>query len=229
MLYVWHSTLPLDLFGEAPFAHRRSRTLRRAPLQALRLTLRRSLSMSRISLSVSDFHMSDWCRRAPNQAPPEGNRIDANGRGYDEVAERFGPILDAFQIDPSQFAPQFLDPAEFAREFGDRIYHVHVKDEAAVGRPPLDPRLAPPLRRPRPRLGPRLARARRRRLRRALPRPERDRLHGPALGRVGGQQHGPRMGRRRGRWLRPPRRLRAVGGRVRRSDAAQRAVVARPL
>ena len=31
-------------------------------------------------------------------------------------------------LDPSHFIPQFLDPAEFAREFGDRIYHVHVKD-----------------------------------------------------------------------------------------------------
>ncbi|HZQ16347.1 MAG TPA: sugar phosphate isomerase/epimerase family protein [Gaiellaceae bacterium] len=31
-------------------------------------------------------------------------------------------------LDPSHFAPQFLDAAEFALEFGDRIYHVHVKD-----------------------------------------------------------------------------------------------------
>ncbi len=31
-------------------------------------------------------------------------------------------------LDPSHFAPQFLDPAAFAREFADRIYHVHVKD-----------------------------------------------------------------------------------------------------
>jgi sugar phosphate isomerase/epimerase len=87
-------------------------------------------------------------------------------RGYDEVAERFGPILDVFEregvrfglevhpteiaydyvttrrtlaafdrresfginLDPSHFVHQFLDPAEFAREFADRIYHVHVKD-----------------------------------------------------------------------------------------------------
>ncbi|HZQ81677.1 MAG TPA: sugar phosphate isomerase/epimerase family protein [Gaiellaceae bacterium] len=85
---------------------------------------------------------------------------------YDEVAERFGPILDVFEregvrfglevhpteiaydfvtsrkllaalggrasfgfnLDPSHFAPQFLDAAEFAREFSDRIFHVHVKD-----------------------------------------------------------------------------------------------------
>jgi len=31
-------------------------------------------------------------------------------------------------LDPSHFAPQFLDAAEFALEFGSRIYHVHVKD-----------------------------------------------------------------------------------------------------
>ncbi len=86
-------------------------------------------------------------------------------RGYEEVAERLGPVLDVFEaegvrfglevhpaeiaydfvttrrtldavrresfginLDPSHFAHQFLDPAEFAREFGDRIYHVHVKD-----------------------------------------------------------------------------------------------------
>jgi sugar phosphate isomerase/epimerase len=31
-------------------------------------------------------------------------------------------------LDPSHFVPWGLDPAEFAYEFGDRIYHVHVKD-----------------------------------------------------------------------------------------------------
>jgi sugar phosphate isomerase/epimerase len=87
-------------------------------------------------------------------------------RGYDEVAERWSPILDVFEsegvrfglevhpteiaydfvttrktlaalggrasfginLDPSHFAHQFLDAARFAREFADRIYHVHVKD-----------------------------------------------------------------------------------------------------
>ncbi len=96
--------------------------------------------------------------------PP--NDFAAIDRGYNEVAERFGPVLDAFEregvrfglevhpteisydfvttrrtlaafdrresfginLDPSHFTPQFLDPAEFAREFADRIYHVHVKD-----------------------------------------------------------------------------------------------------
>jgi len=31
-------------------------------------------------------------------------------------------------LDPSHFVHQFLDPAAFALEFADRIYHVHVKD-----------------------------------------------------------------------------------------------------
>jgi len=31
-------------------------------------------------------------------------------------------------LDPSHFVHQYLDPAQFAREFADRIYHVHVKD-----------------------------------------------------------------------------------------------------
>jgi sugar phosphate isomerase/epimerase len=89
-------------------------------------------------------------------------------RGYEDFAERWGPIIDVFDaqgvrfalevhpteiaydfattrralaaldrregfginLDPSHFIPQFLDPAAFAVEFGDRIYHVHVKDSA---------------------------------------------------------------------------------------------------
>ena len=31
-------------------------------------------------------------------------------------------------LDPSHFIPQLLDPSAFAREFSDRIYHIHVKD-----------------------------------------------------------------------------------------------------
>jgi sugar phosphate isomerase/epimerase len=53
---------------------------------------------------------------------------------YDFVTTR--KTLDAIgnrkgfgiNLDPSHFAHQSLDPAMFAREFADRIYHVHVKD-----------------------------------------------------------------------------------------------------
>ena len=96
--------------------------------------------------------------------PP--NDFEEIERGYEDFAERWGPILDVFDaegvrfglevhpteiaydfvttrktldaignrdgfginLDPSHFAPQFLDAAAFALEFADRIYHVHVKD-----------------------------------------------------------------------------------------------------
>ncbi len=96
--------------------------------------------------------------------PP--NDFEAIERGYEEFAERWGPIIDVFDaegvrfglevhpteiaydfvttekalaaldrrpgfginLDPSHFAHQFLDPAAFAIEFADRVYHVHVKD-----------------------------------------------------------------------------------------------------
>ena len=96
--------------------------------------------------------------------PP--NDFDEIEHAYEQVAERFDPILDVFEqegvrfglevhpteiaydfvttrkllealdrresfginLDPSHFAHQFLDPAEFAIEFADRVYHVHVKD-----------------------------------------------------------------------------------------------------
>ncbi len=96
--------------------------------------------------------------------PP--NDFEELARGYEDFAERWGPIVDVcdaegvrfglevhpteiaydfvttrktldaignrdgfgINLDPSHFAPQFLDAAAFALEFGDRIYHVHVKD-----------------------------------------------------------------------------------------------------
>ncbi len=96
--------------------------------------------------------------------PP--NDFDEIERGYQDFAERWGPIMDVFgeegvrfglevhpteiaydfvttrkaldaigghpafgiNLDPSHFSHQFLDTAAFAREFADRIYHVHVKD-----------------------------------------------------------------------------------------------------
>ena len=33
-----------------------------------------------------------------------------------------------FNFDPSHFVHQFIDPVEFINEFGDRIWHMHVKD-----------------------------------------------------------------------------------------------------
>jgi sugar phosphate isomerase/epimerase len=52
---------------------------------------------------------------------------------YDFVTTR--RALDALNrpgfglnLDPSHFAHQFLDPARFAIEFADRIFHVHLKD-----------------------------------------------------------------------------------------------------
>jgi sugar phosphate isomerase/epimerase len=91
-------------------------------------------------------------------------------RGYEDFAQRWNPIIDAFDregvrfglevhpteiaydfvttrkalsavdrregfginLDPSHFIPQFLDPAAFASEFADRIYHVHVKDSQVM-------------------------------------------------------------------------------------------------
>ena len=88
--------------------------------------------------------------------------------GYQEFAERWGPIIDVFDsegvrfalevhpteiaydfgttrktldaignregfginFDPSHFEHQFLDSAAFITEFGDRIYHAHIKDSA---------------------------------------------------------------------------------------------------
>jgi sugar phosphate isomerase/epimerase len=87
--------------------------------------------------------------------PP--NDFAAIEAGYQDFAERWGPIMDVFDaegdrfgldfvttrktldaignreafginLDPSHFAHQGLDTAQFALEFADRIYHVHVKD-----------------------------------------------------------------------------------------------------
>jgi sugar phosphate isomerase/epimerase len=96
--------------------------------------------------------------------PP--NDFDELERGYEDFADRWGPIIDVFDaegvrfglevhpteiaydfvttrkaleaighrpglginLDPSHFAHQHLDPAAYALEFADRIYHVHVKD-----------------------------------------------------------------------------------------------------
>ena len=56
--------------------------------------------------------------RSPTTSSPRGKTLDAIGN-----REGFG-----INLDPSHFAHQFLDTAQFALEFADRIYHVHVKD-----------------------------------------------------------------------------------------------------
>ena len=59
---------------------------------------------------------------------PDRDRLrlrDDPRRTLDAIGNRpaFG-----INLDPSHFAHQFLDAAQFALEFADRIYHVHVKD-----------------------------------------------------------------------------------------------------
>ncbi len=63
-----------------------------------------------------------------------GLEVHPTELAYDFVTTR--NVLDAIDnreafginLDPSHFAHQFLDTAQFALEFADRIYHVHVKD-----------------------------------------------------------------------------------------------------
>ena len=179
-------------------------------------------------------------------------------RGYEEFAERSGPIIDVFdaegvrfalEVHPTEIAYDFVTtrqgarrdrrtarrsaststratsrissstPPQFALEFADRIYHVHVKDS----RRRLDGRrsiLASHLNfgERGARLGLRLSGPRRRRLRGLLPGAQPDRLPGAALDRVGGQRHGSRLGRAGRARLRPPHGLRAVA----RSPSTQR-------
>ena len=182
-------------------------------------------------------------------------------RGYQDFAERWGPIMDVFDaegvrfglevhpteiaydfvttrktldaidnreafginLDPSHFAHQGLDTAQFALEFADRIYHVHVKDS----RKRLDGR--------RSILGSHLNFGEEARgwdfvspghgdvdFEESLPRAESHRLPRAAVDRMGGQRHGSRLGRTRRARVRAPHRLRAVRDRVRRGDAEGR-------
>src|SRR5215216_3332135 len=86
----------------------------------------------------------------------------------------------------------------------------------APGRPLVDPRRSPPVRRARARVGLRLAGSRRRRLRVDDPGAQPDRLLGTALDRVGGLGHGSGVGSARRARVRAAHGLRAVRGGVRR-------------
>ena len=99
-------------------------------------------------------------------------------------------------FDPSHLYWQMVDPVEFIYEFADRIYHMHVKESIRQAQ------------RAQRHPGSHLPFGDHRRgwdfvspgrggvpFERHLPRAERRRLQGPALGRVGRQRHEPRTGR----------------------------------
>jgi sugar phosphate isomerase/epimerase len=112
---------------------------------------------------VNGFSGSSIWSQLYSFPPNDFKTIEA---GYEDFAERWGPIIDVFDregvrfglevhpteiaydfvttrrtleaidhrsgfginFDPSHLVPQFLDPAAFLDEFGEHIYHVHVKD-----------------------------------------------------------------------------------------------------
>ena len=54
-----------------------------------------------------------------------------------------------FNFDPSHLQWQMLDPAQFIREFPDRIYHIHMKDTGMFfKRPYWHPKLTSQIRPP---------------------------------------------------------------------------------
>ena len=120
--------------------------------------------------------------------------------------------------DPSHMMWQDLDPVAFITDFADRIYHVDCKDtrmRLGGGRNGvLSSHL--PVGRPAARLGLRVRRPGRRTVGGLLPRPARDRLRRPHLGRVGGRRHGPPARRARGAGVPAAVRLRAADRVVRR-------------
>ena len=124
-------------------------------------------------------------------------------------------------LDPCHFAHQFLDSAQFALEFADRIYHVHVKDSKRR----LDGRRSIlgshlELRRGGARAGTSSRRgtatSTSRSFFRAL---NRIGYAGAALDRVGGLRDGPRLGRAGRARVRAAHRLRPVRRGLRRGDA----------
>ena len=125
--------------------------------------------------------------RSPSTSPPRSARWRRSGNH-----KRFG-----FNYDPSHLGYQGVDYVKFIREFGRRIFHVHMKDAWWGHGDGTRGRLRRPHRfRRRPALlGFPLARPRRHRIRGHHRRAQRHRLPRTALGRVGGHPHGPRARR----------------------------------
>ena len=150
------AVLPPEVWGDGE-----SEGVRRRAAERLMDTARAAARME--VTTVTGFTGSPIWHQLYSFPPNDFAAVD---RGYEEFAERFGPIIDVFDaegvrfalevhpteiaydfvtteralaaldrregfginLDPSHFAHQFLDPAVFAEEFADRIYHVHVKD-----------------------------------------------------------------------------------------------------
>ena len=97
------------------------------------------------SFPPNDFEEVDAATRRSPSVVADPRRLRRRGRplrargASDEIAydfvttEKTLAAVDrrttfGINLDPSHFAHQHLDTAQFALEFADRIYHVHVKD-----------------------------------------------------------------------------------------------------
>ena len=118
---------------------------------------------------------------------PDRDRLRLRHHAEDARGDRTGARRFGINFDPSP--PRPPAPRLGAVRRGVRrpdLPRARQGLEGAHRRPPVDPRLAPELRRGRARLGLRLARPRRRRVRGALPRAQPHRVRGAAVDRVGG-------------------------------------------
>ena len=150
------AVLPPDVWGDGE-----PEGVRRRAAELLKDTAR---AAARLGVTVvTGFTGSPIWHMLYSFPPNDWAEID---RGYEEFAERFGPIIDVFEaegvrfalevhpteiaydfpttrrtldaigdrpgfginFDPSHLEHQFLDSAAFIAEFGDKIFHAHVKD-----------------------------------------------------------------------------------------------------